>query len=232
LLLNALAAAASLISGQRAILRDVWPKVGRDPSAFEQGPYTEERLELFVEVEAKLLVELRNYSQHKFLPRLDATAFWSTQMPLGELRFMLAVKPLLEWDRLVAPVREYLDAAGDSIDLLPIYSRYTVAVRAFYKWFWSQVEEAMRVERAEIRAHGEELNAFAEDVFPAPDWFTNGGEPPSGWDGRHWRRRRKAEIRLKRAGIGHTSVRGIVVNGNGDATVGDHPWTPRTTRVP
>ena len=122
LLLNALSAASSLIAGQRAILRDVWPKVGRDPSAFEQGAYTQTRLELFNETEAKLVIELRNYAQHKFLPRLDATAFWSNQIPVGELRFMLDVKPLLEWDRLAAPVREYLLAAGDSIDLLPIYS--------------------------------------------------------------------------------------------------------------
>ena len=232
LLLNALAAASSLIAGQRAILRDVWPKVGRDPSEFEQGPYTEKRLELFVEIEAKLVVELRNYAQHKFLPRLDATTFWSTGIPIGELRFMLAVRPLLEWDRLAAPVREYLCAAGDSIDLLPIYSRYTVAVRAFYKWFWTQIEETMRIERAEIKAHGDELNAFAEDVFLAPDWLRSGGERPTGWNGASWRRQRKAEIRLKRAKIGHTSVRGIAVDSEGSATVGDHPWTPVTSRVP
>jgi hypothetical protein len=121
-----------------------------------------------------------------------------------------------------------------SIDLLPIYSRYTVGVRAFYKWFWTQVEEAMHVERAEIKAHGEELNAFAEDVFLAPDWIRNGGEPPSDWAtvAPGWRRRRKAEIRLKRANLGHTSVRGIAVDSAGNATVGEHPWTPITTRVP
>lgn len=206
LLLNALGAASALISGQRAILRDVWPKVGRDPSEFEQGPYTEKRLELFVEIEAKLIVDLRNYAQHKFLPKLDATTYWSTQIPLGELRFMLSTKPLLEWDRLSAPVREYLKAAGDSVDLLPIYQRYTVSVREFFKWFWLQVEDAMRAERAEIKAHGEELNAFAEDVFLAPDWFQNGGEPPANWAtiAPRWRRTRKAKIRLKRAEIGHT----------------------------
>ncbi|BBY75739.1 hypothetical protein MPRF_26380 [Mycolicibacterium parafortuitum] len=234
LLLNALGAASALISGQRAILRDVWPKVGRDPSEFEQGPYTEKRLELFVEIEAKLIVDLRNYAQHKFLPKLDATTYWSTQIPLGELRFMLSTKPLLEWDRLSAPVREYLKAAGDSVDLLPIYQRYTVSVREFFKWFWLQVEDAMRAERAEIKAHGEELNAFAEDVFLAPDWFQNGGEPPANWAtiAPRWRRTRKAKIRLKRAEIGHTSVRGIAVDSDGNATVGEHPWTPITTRVP
>jgi len=233
LLLNALAATSSLIAGQRAILRDVWPKVGSDPSAFEQGAYTDKRLELFDETEAKLLVELRNYSQHKFLPRLDATAFWSTQMPLGELRFMLAVKPLLEWDRLTAPVREYLLAAGESIDILPIYARYTSAVRAFYKWFWTQVEEKTRFERAELEAHGKELNAFAEELFLAPEWIrTARAEPPPGWNGARWRRRSKAEIRLNRAIIGHTSVRGIAVDSGGNATVGDHPWTPITTRIP
>ena len=37
LLANLLASVRSLISGQRAVLRDIWPKVGTSLSDFEQG---------------------------------------------------------------------------------------------------------------------------------------------------------------------------------------------------
>ena len=42
LLANFLASVKSLISGQRAILRDIWPSVGKQLSEFEQGEYTDE----------------------------------------------------------------------------------------------------------------------------------------------------------------------------------------------
>ena len=67
---NLLCSVKSLISGQRSILRDIWPNVGKQLSEFEQGEHTAKRLEVFEADEAKLLVELRNYSQHKFLPFL------------------------------------------------------------------------------------------------------------------------------------------------------------------
>ena len=58
----------SLISGQRAILRDIWPRVGKQLSEFEQGEYTTKRLAVFEADEAKLLVELRNYSSTSSFP--------------------------------------------------------------------------------------------------------------------------------------------------------------------
>ena len=67
---NLLCSVKSLISGQRSILRDIWPNVGKQLSEFEQGEHTAKRLEVFEADEAKLLVELRNYSQHKFRPFL------------------------------------------------------------------------------------------------------------------------------------------------------------------
>jgi hypothetical protein len=140
LLANTLSSAKSLISGQRAILRDVWPKIGKQLSEFEQGEYTKQRLEVFETEEAELLVELRNYSQHQFLPRLDPTTYWSKGMPMTELQFRLDVEPLLKWDSLVPKVRKYLEDAGDSIDVLPIIARHSKSVREFYEWFWRKVE--------------------------------------------------------------------------------------------
>ena len=55
---NLLGSVKSLISGQRAILRDLWPSVGKQLSEFEQGDYTAKRLAVFEADEAKLLVEL------------------------------------------------------------------------------------------------------------------------------------------------------------------------------
>lgn len=226
LLANTLSSAKSLISGQRAILRDVWPKIGKQLSEFEQGEYSSKRKEVFETDEADLLMELRNYSQHQFLPRLDPTTYYSQGMPMAELQFRLAVDPLLKWDSLVPKVRKYLEAAGDSTDLLPIIGRYSKSVREFYEWFWRKVEEKMAPEREQYDAHVAELMAWGEEVFLAPDWFREGREPPSDWNGSRWMRRRKAEIRQKRWALGHKSFRGVTVDSQGVAEVGDHPWTP------
>ena len=231
LLSNFLASVKSLISGQRAILRDIWPAVGKQLSESEQGEYTDKRLAVFEADEAKLLVELRNYSQHKFLPYLNPAWQFSQSMPVAEFQFRLHVEPLLKWGSLNAEVRSYLEEQGDSIDLLPIIARYTKSVREFYGWFWSKIEEEMKPERFYYDAHAAELVAFGEEVFLSPEWFRDGGEPPAGWNGARWRRRSLAEIRIKRAALEHKSARGITVDSQGVAEVGDHPWTPIRTRV-
>jgi hypothetical protein len=206
LLLNTLAAARSLISGQRAILRDVWPKIGKQLSTFEQSEYTKKRLEVFETEEAELLIELLNYSQHQFLPRVDPTTYFSSELPIAEIQFRLDVKPLLEWDSLSARVRTYLEAQGDWIDVLPVIGRYSTSMREFYRWFWLMVEEKTKPDREEYDAHA--------------------AEPPPGWNGARWKRRGRAEIRQKRWALGHKSFRGITVDSQGVAVVGDHPWTP------
>lgn len=233
LLANLLASVGSLISGQRVVLRDIWPKIEGRLSEFEQGEYTEKRLAVFEADEAKLLVELRNYSQHKFLPYLNPSFNFSQTMPVAEFQFRLHVEPLLRWDALPTEVRKYLEARGDSIDLLPIIGRYTSAVREFYKWFWRRVDEKVRPERVEYDAHVAELMIYGEEVFLMPDWIRQpGGEAPPGWNGARWRRWSLAEIRQRRWALGHRSFRGITVDAQGIAEVGEHPWTPILLRVP
>ncbi len=233
LLANTLASAKSLISGQRTILRDVWPKTGKQLSEFEQGEYTAKRLEVFEAEEAELLMQVRNYSQHKFLPYLTPAFHFSQDMPTAEFQFRLDVEPLLKWDSLVAKVRKYLEGAGDSIDLLPIIGRYSKSVREFYEWFWLKVEEKTKPERVDYDAHVAELMVYGEEVFLAPDWIRKaGGEPPPGWNGARWRRRSLAENRQRRWALGHKSFRGITVDAQGVVEVGEHPWTPILLRVP
>lgn len=94
LLANLLASVGSLISGQRAVLRDIWPKVATGLSDFERGEYTAKRLAVFEADEAKLLVELRNYSQHKFLPYLNPAVDLSAT-PLDRQGAMTAIAQ--EW---------------------------------------------------------------------------------------------------------------------------------------
>jgi hypothetical protein len=110
----------SLVSGQRAVLRDIWPKIGGQLSEFERGEYTKKRLAVFEADEAKLLEDLRNYSQHKSLPYLNPAWQFSQSMPMAEFQFRLRVEPLLSWDSLTAEVRNYLEEHDDSIDLIPI----------------------------------------------------------------------------------------------------------------
>ena len=232
LLANFLASVGSLISGQRVVLRDIWPKIGGQLSEFEQGEYTTKRLAVFEADEAKLLVELRNYSQHKFLPYLNPSWAYSQTMPMADFQFRLHVEPLLKWDKLPSDVRKYLEKHEDSVDLIPIIGRYSAAVREFYKWFWLKIEEKVEPERVEYDAHVAELALYGEEVFLAPDWFRKaGGEPPPDWNGPRWRRRSLAEIRHRRWALGHRSFRGIAVDSEGVAVVGEHPWKPILLRV-
>jgi hypothetical protein len=157
---NLLCSVTSLISGQRAVLRDVWPKVEGKLSEFEMGEYTKKRLEVFEADEAKLLVDLRNYSQHKFLPILNPAFSFSGAMPMAAFQFRLEVEPLLKWDKLTAEVRKYLEEHGNSIDLIPILSRYSKSVREFYAWFWPKIDEKMKPQRVEYDAHVAELMAY------------------------------------------------------------------------
>lgn len=153
-------------------------------------------------------------------------------MPMAEFQFRLHVEPLLKWDGLTAEVRKYLEGQGNSIDPLPIIGRYSASVREFYKWFWLKVEEKMKPERVEYDAHVAELMVYGEEVFLAPDWIRKaGGEPPADWNGARWRRRSLAEIRKRRWALGHKSFRGITVDSQGGAEVGDHPWAPILLRV-
>jgi len=57
-------------------------------------------------------------------------------------------------------------------------------------------------------------------------------DPPPDWNGARWRRRSLAEIRQRRFALDHRSLRGITVDSEGVAVVGDHPWTPILLRVP
>jgi hypothetical protein len=82
---------------------------------------------------------------------------------MAEFQFRLHVEPLLKWDGLTAEVRKYLEARGDSIDLLPIISRCSPSVREFYKWLWLKVEEKMKPERVEYDAHVAELMVYGEE---------------------------------------------------------------------
>jgi hypothetical protein len=57
--------------------------------------------------EAKLLEELRNYSQHKFLPYLNPAWQFSQSMPMAEYQFGLHVDPL---SRRTPPTRSTAEA--------------------------------------------------------------------------------------------------------------------------
>jgi hypothetical protein len=230
---NLLCSVTSLISGQRAVLRDIWPTVEGKLSDFEKGEYTKKRLEVFETDEAKLLIDLRNYSQHKFLPLLSPAWQFSQAMPTAEFQFRLEVEPLLKWDKLNAGVRKYLEAHSNSTGLIPIIGRYSKSVHEFYRWFWRKIDEKIEPERVEYDAHTAELMVFGEEVFLAPDWFKKaGGKPPPAWNGARWRRRSLAEIRQRRWALGHKSFRGIAADSLGVAEVGEHPWTPILLRVP
>jgi hypothetical protein len=233
LLGNFLASVKSLVSGQRAVLRDVWPKIGGQLSEFEQGEYTAKRLEVFEADQAKLAGGASELLATQVPPLSESSVAGLTDHAYGGVSVSSSCRPAAEVGCLNAQVRTYLEQQGDSIDIAPIISRYTAAVREFYRWFWLKVEEKMKPERVEYDAHVAELMVYGEEVFLTPDWIRQpGGEPPPGWNGARWRRRSLAEIRQRRSKLGHKSFRGISVDSQGVAEVGEHPWTWIDLRVP
>jgi hypothetical protein len=107
-------------------------------------------------------------------------------------------------------------------------------VREFYEWLWLKIEEEMKKPvRVEYDAHVAELMVYGEEVFMAPNRIRQpGGERPPDWNGVPWRRHSLAEIRQRRWALGHKSFRGIAVDSQGVAEVGEHPWTPILLRLP
>jgi site-specific recombinase XerD len=105
-------------------------------------------LAVFEADEAKLLVELRNYSQHKFLPYLNPAWQFSQMLPMAEVQLRLHVEPERR-------VRTYLEQQGDSIDLQPIIVRYTAAVREFYKWVLAEVRRKDEAIEYDVQLHQE-----------------------------------------------------------------------------
>ena len=91
LLANLLASVKSLVSGQRAVLRDIWPKVGRQlvrvraRRVHQEAPWRCSK-----QTRRSCSKELRNYSQHKFLPYLNPAWQFSQTMPMAEFQFRLA----------------------------------------------------------------------------------------------------------------------------------------------
>jgi hypothetical protein len=205
LLANFLASVGSLISVQRVVLRDIWPKIGGQLSEFEQDEYTTKRLAVFEADEAKLLVELRNYSQHKFLPYLNPSWAYSQAVPMAEFQFRLHVEPLLKWDKLPTDVRKYLEKHEDSIDLIPIIGRYTAAVREFYKWFWLKIDEKMKPRARRIRCPRSRIGTLRRRGVPSARLVQES--------------RRGAAARLERSALAPT-----ITSRNSTEAMG--PWAP------
>jgi hypothetical protein len=137
LLHNFVAAAKSLIDHSRAVYRDLYEPCG----AISQ--YQSEVDRRFVDDPlSTFIVDLRRMAQHQRLPSVRFNLRIENQSPRGnstlESTFQLTVDDLRRFTGWTAPSREYLDRAGETIDIAAVTREYHDHVMAFYTWFREQ----------------------------------------------------------------------------------------------
>jgi hypothetical protein len=135
LLHNYVASAKSLIDHTRRVHRKL------SGSAELISAYQSEVNLRFVDDPLSQFIEnLREMAQHYRLPRISLTRSFSSG-PSGATmttRLQLKTDDLREYKEWSAPARKYLDAGGNTIDVLDLVERYHVHVAAFHTWFSQQ----------------------------------------------------------------------------------------------
>jgi hypothetical protein len=160
LLLNYLAALATLRDAQRAVHHKLWPdREEEDRTCLTCGQPQPKRTkwevetwdpkleELLGDERIRFLAKLRDYALHYAIPVVTtATNFEQVGGAGGprEWKNVVAVDraELLKWDRWGPRARGFITGHdGDSIELLPLLVLYSTRVREFCLWFWNQVED-------------------------------------------------------------------------------------------
>jgi hypothetical protein len=83
--------------------------------------------------------DYRNYCLHKSLPPVQALEEWSEDEGFSA-SVRLGTATLLEWDRWKKPARTLVEAAGPSIELLPLIDRYVGEALALQKSTLDSIE--------------------------------------------------------------------------------------------
>jgi hypothetical protein len=129
---NVVAAATSLRDNYYRV-RKKWLKP--DPADDLASNYADTVKEVFEKSRtARLVVGLRNITQHRKLPRLGGVLQASPGEP-HKSEITLDSRDLLEWDGWSSEMRSFIEEEGDYITLDEIVVEYRDAVVAFHAWF-------------------------------------------------------------------------------------------------
>jgi hypothetical protein len=231
LLHNYLAALSTLRDVMRGIHRKVWPERfapdNRDDkrTQWEVDVWTPKVDQLLGDPPVVFLVDLRNYSLHYAIPMTStATNFQALHGPGGATVWNNTVsvdrKDLLKWDGWRSKGRQYIKSHdGDNIEILPLLAIYSTRVRAFFKWFWEQIENSNYRDISEFRCKSQEFGYYLKVESTLSQY---------GPDGRSALRRPLAAARLERAAFGTSGWRTLTRDESGEWVVGEREadWPP------
>jgi hypothetical protein len=227
LLHNYLTSVTSLIDAQRVVMRHRWPSAKRgEHSEFETMDYAAQLKNTFETGEAEFMQKLRNYCTHYSIPvpGLGTRMSWEAGGPVIRVNTLqLDRDELLRWDEWRAAATAYLLAQPEKFDFAPIIERYMSAARAFFQWFWEQVNERSSEIVAELNEKATEVKLWYDEHDLRPDWLFRGdGLPPPDWNGRLERaKRRHARYRH-----GTQGFRVSVIDTRGTIELGPTDWDP------
>lgn len=133
-----MASAQSLIDHARVLYQQLYEPKGLFPE------YPAEVVNRFAKNPlAQFVRKLRNMAQHYRLPAIRLTTSFQAG-PLASSvngRWLLSVSDLKEWDGWNPPAEEYLDAAGETLDIHRVVVDYHREIMNFYKWFEARQKE-------------------------------------------------------------------------------------------
>jgi hypothetical protein len=130
---------------------------------------------------------------------------------------------LLQWDGWRGTATAYLQRQPSRFDFAPIIERYQSSARAFFQWFWEEVNKRSTEQINELNEKATEVKLWWDENNLQPDWlFSGNGEPPPGWSGK----RERAKRRIIRYQHGTNGYRVSVVDALGVIDVGVSDWAP------
>jgi hypothetical protein len=215
LLQNYLTSVTSLIDAQRVVMRHRWPTAANERPEFETTDYAEQLRTTFETGEAEFMQNLRNYCTHYSIPvpGLGTTMSRVQGAPVTRVNTLqLDRDALLRWDGWRSAATAYLQNQPSRFDLAPIIERYQSSARAFFQWFWEEVNKRSTEQINELNMKATEVKFWWDENNLQPDWLFSGtGQPPPGWSGR----RERAKRRVIRYQHGTSGYRVSVVDPQG-----------------
>lgn len=132
---NVVASVATVIDITRVTLKREWDD-DSDPIRIDFAA----AVEIFqTDGELVFIRDLRNFCLHRALPPVQAQEKWHATKG-HSASILLNTETLLQWDGWKAPAKELLKAAGPTIELEPLVSRYIRQTRQLYESTVASVE--------------------------------------------------------------------------------------------
>lgn len=117
---------------------------------------------------ARFLQDLRNYMLHYSLPAASSEVSVTKDQDTGEAvtqsRATIIKYELLSWPEWSSPSKEYLEGAGDEIDLLELIDAHESKIREFNDWLLKRLNAVHADELDRFYKMADQLQNLLEDT--------------------------------------------------------------------